>query len=266
MAFNNYWRDNSRAYIPGQETAFKVSRSKIDDFLNCPRCFWLDRRLKIAKPSTPPFQINKAVDELLKKEFDSYRIKGESHPLMLDNQIKAIPFAHEKLNDWRENFVGVQYLHQPTNLLVFGAVDDLWINDKKEVIVVDYKATAKNSEVSLDAPWQIAYKRQMEVYQWLLRQNGMVVNPTGYFVYCNGRLDADSFNGRVEFRIKVIPYIGDDSWVEPTLKDLKECLESPTIPPVGAECEYCRYARQRTELTLKAIQNSRHSHIKKSKL
>lgn len=249
----NYWRERSQPYRPGQTAPFKVSRSKIDDFLNCPRCFWLDRRLKIRKPNTPPFQINKAVDELLKKEFDSYRLKGEPHPLMTDNQIKAIPFAHDNLDKWRENFVGVQYLHEPTNLLVFGAVDDLWVTEDGEIIVVDYKATAKKSEVSLDAPWQIAYKRQMEVYQWLLRQNGFKVSDTGYFVYCNGRLDLDGFNSRVEFSIKVIPYTGKDDWIEPTLFKMKECLESPEMPANNAACEYCAYARSRTELTLRAL-------------
>jgi CRISPR/Cas system-associated exonuclease Cas4 (RecB family) len=256
MAMNNYWKERSQPYKPGQKTAFKVSRSKIDDFLNCPRCFWLDRRLKITKPDTPPFQINKAVDELLKKEFDVYRAKGEPHPLISDNKIAAIPYAHEKLNDWRENFVGVQHLHESTNLLIFGAVDDLWIdNSTGEVIVVDYKATAKKSEVSISAPWQIAYKRQMEVYQWLLRKNGLKVSSVGYFVYCNGRLDLDGFNSRVEFKIKVIPYEGNDSWIEPTILQIKDCLESDEVPQPGAECDYCRYARQRTELTLKSLQN-----------
>jgi CRISPR/Cas system-associated exonuclease Cas4 (RecB family) len=254
----NYWTERSQPYKPGQAASFKVSRSKIDDFLNCPRCFWLDRRLKIRRPSTPPFQINKAVDELLKKEFDVYRSKGTPHPLMSDNKIKAIPFAHDELDKWRENFVGVQYLHEPTNLLIFGAVDDLWVNEDGEVIVVDYKATAKKSEVSLDAPWQIAYKRQMEVYQWLLRRNGLKVQPTGYFVYCNGKLDVAGFDSKVEFKIKVIPYTGDDSWVEPTIIKLKECLEQEAMPAPGSDCEYCTYARSRTELTIKALQ-SRHT-------
>ena len=254
MAFNNYWRERSQPYKPGQRAAFKVSRSKIDDFLNCPRCFWLDRRLKITKPDTPPFQINKAVDELLKKEFDTYRAKSEPHPYMVDNNIAAVPYAHAKLNDWRENFVGVQFLHEPTNLLIFGAVDDLWVNQDGEIIVVDYKATSKKSEVSIDAPWQIAYKRQMEVYQWLLRHNDLTVSNTGYFVYCNGRLDMDGFGGRVEFKVKVIDYTGDDSWIEPTIVKLKACLESNDMPAPGSECEYCAYARSRTELTLRHIQ------------
>jgi RecB family exonuclease len=190
---NDFVRVRGAPYQPGTKDTYKLSRSKIDDFLNCPRCFWLDRRLKISKPQTPPFQINKAVDELFKKEFDVYRAKGEPHPLMVENKIEAVPFVHQDLNKWRENFVGVQYLHEPTNLLITGAVDDIWVDDKGELMVVDYKATAKKAEVSLDAPWQIAYKRQMEVYQWLMRKNGFSVNPVGYFVYTNGRLDLDGF-------------------------------------------------------------------------
>ena len=257
MAWSDYARERSLPYKPGQKATFKVSRSKIEDFINCPRCFWLDRRLKITKPDTPPFQINKAVDELLKKEFDSYRKKGQPHPWMVDYNISAVPYVHSDLNKWRENFVGVFYLHQPTNLHVFGAIDDVWVNDKGELIVVDYKATAKRSEVSIDAPWQISYKRQLEVYQWLLRQNGFTVSPTGYFVYTNGRLDPDGFYNRVEFQTKIIPYTGDDSWVEPTLLKIKECLEQPDMPAPNSTCEYCRYAKERTALTLKALQDQK---------
>jgi RecB family exonuclease len=255
MAYNDYWRERSQPYKPGQQTPFKVSRSKIEDFMRCQRCFWLDRRLKIPKPDTPPFQINKAVDELLKKEFDGYRSKGEPHPYMIEHGIAAVPYQHESLDKWRENFVGVFYLHKPTNFHVFGAVDDIWVAPTGELIVVDYKATAKKSEVSLDAEWQISYKRQMEVYQWLLRANGFTVSDTGYFVYCNGRLDMDGFDNKVEFRIKVIPYTGNDDWVEPTLVKMKECLESDEVPPTALDCDYCRYARQRAELTIKALRS-----------
>ena len=52
------------------------------------------------------------------------------------------------------------------------------IAEKEGLIVVDYKATSKNSEVNLDAEWQIGYKRQMEFYQYLLRNNGFKVSDT----------------------------------------------------------------------------------------
>jgi CRISPR/Cas system-associated exonuclease Cas4 (RecB family) len=255
----NYWRERSVPYRPGQTAPFKVSRSKIELYKQCPRCFWLDLRLKIKRPEGPPFNINKAIDELFKKEFDVYRTKGEPHPIMTEYEIKAIPYMHEKLDDWRETFVGVQALHKPTNLMVFGAVDDLWVDEAGNVMVVDYKATAKDKEVSINSPWQISYKRQIEVYQWLLRQNGLNVSPTGYFVYTNGRMDMEGFFNKVEFRTKVIPYTGDDTWIEPTLLTMKQCMDGD-MPPIGVsimggECEFCSYARQRTELTISAIQD-----------
>ena len=255
----NYWRERSQPYKPGQKAAFKVSRSKIELFMQCQRCFWLDVRLKITRPSSPPFNINKAIDELFKKEFDSYRAKGEPHPMMTDNQIQAVPFAHENMDNWRHNFTGVVALHEPTNLHVFGAVDDIWVNDNDELIVVDYKATSKDKEVSLDSDWQITYKRQMETYQWLLRQNGFAVSDTGYFVYTNARMDMDAFGDRLEFRTKVIPYTGRDDWLEPTLLKMKECMggDMPAVGEsiMGGACEFCEYAKSRTKLTLETLQS-----------
>jgi hypothetical protein len=217
--------------------------------------------MKIKRPDGPPFQINKAIDELFKKEFDGYRLKGEPHPLMVEFGVTAIPFQHDKLGEWRETFTGVVTLHKPTNLHVFGAVDDLWTSEDGEIMVVDYKATAKEKDVNIDSEWQYSYKRQMEVYQWLLRQNGLKVSNTGYFVYANGRLDLDGFNNRVEFRTKLIPYTGDDSWVEPTLLNMKQCMdgEMPRMgkAAMGGDCDYCMYARRRTELTMEALRSTK---------
>lgn len=257
-----YWQERSKPYQPGQAAPFKISRSKIELFMQCPRCFWLDVRLKITRPSSPPFNINKAIDELFKKEFDSYRSKKKPHPLMVEFKIDAIPFQHDSLNKWRENFVGVTAVHEPTNLHIFGAVDDLWVDDAGNVIVVDYKATSKTKEVDIESDWQIAYKRQMEVYQWLLRQNGLSVSDTGYFVYTNGRVDMDGFNDRLEFRTKVIPYTGSDAWVEPTINKMKKCMDKEDMPAVGTaamggECEFCAYAKRRTQLTLEAVKQKK---------
>lgn len=254
-----YYR--TQPYQPGQKAAFKVSRSKIELYKQCPRCFWLDARLKIKRPSGPPFRINSAIDELLKREFDVHRKAGTPHALMQQYSVPAVPFAHKDLDTWRENFVGVQALHEPSNLLVFGAIDDVWINQDEELHIVDYKATAKDAEVTINADWQIAYKRQLETYQWLLRQNGFKVSDVGYFVYANGRLDNDGFYDKVEFRTKIIPYKGSDAWVEKTLLAMKDTLEGdmPAVgtAAMGGPCDFCEYARKRTELTIKHLQNNK---------
>ena len=174
-------------YIPEKEDFYKLSRSKVDFFLNCSRCFYMDRRLGISQPAGFPFNLNSAVDNLLKNEFDHYRSIQKPHPYIERLGLNAIPFEHEKLDKWRHNFSGVVYQHNELKLHLFGAVDDIWINlDTEELIVVDYKATSKKSEINLNADWQIGYKRQMEFYQYLLRNNGFKVSDTGYFVYCNG--------------------------------------------------------------------------------
>ncbi len=195
----------------------------------------------MGRPPGFPFNLNTAVDTLLKKEFDIHRAGKTPHPLMKTYGIDAVPFQHMMMDEWRENFKGIQYLYTPTNFLVTGAVDDIWQNKQGELIVVDYKSTSKNSEVSLDADWQISYKRQLEIYQWLLRQLGYPVAPVGYFVYANGITDREAFDGKLEFDVKVLPYEGNDTWVAGALRNIRACLDADTVPPAGEQCDYCRY-------------------------
>lgn len=241
---SKYYNPNraGNRYIPNSNQQFRISRSKIDLFLECPRCFYLDRALGIGRPPGYPFSLNSAVDALLKKEFDFHRKRSTPHPLMEKYGIEAIPFQHEKIEEWRDSLRrGITYLHQPTNLLITGGVDDVWVNPQGELIVVDYKATSKNGEVNIDAEWQDSYKRQMEVYQWLFRQNNFRVSNVGYFVYCNGDTDREAFDNTLNFDVKIIPYEGDDSWIESTIHEIYHCLNSKSLPEPGDDCDFCKY-------------------------
>ena len=228
-------------FDPKAATIFKLSRSKIELFRNCPRCFYLDRRLGVGQPPGFPFNLNSAVDHLLKNEFDHYRERGEIHPMIREAGVDAIPCQHEKLSQWRNNFKGIEFHHLKTNLKIFGAIDDLWRLPDQSYVVVDYKATSKNEPVTIDAPWQRSYKRQIEIYQWLLRKNGLTVSNTGYFVYCNARRDRPRFDAQLEFDISVIPYTGNDEWVEETIEDAHKCLMSEVVPPASRTCDFCTY-------------------------
>ncbi|OGZ06587.1 MAG: hypothetical protein A2942_04520 [Candidatus Lloydbacteria bacterium RIFCSPLOWO2_01_FULL_50_20] len=238
---SQYYKPNRKEDWNYGGKRFRLSRSKIDLFLNCPRCFYIDNKLGVARPPGYPFNLNSAVDHLLKKEFDIHRAGKTAHPLMEQYGVDAVPFAHEDIDIWRENFKGLEYHHEPTGLTVSGAVDDVWINPHKELIVVDYKSTSKDEEiVELEETWHEGYKRQMEVYQWLLRRNGFSVSDTGYFVYANGKKDRKAFDGKLEFDVTLILYTGNDSWVEPALRDIKKTLDGAL--PLGSEsCDYCRY-------------------------
>jgi hypothetical protein len=235
-------------FIPGSDEPFKLSRTKIELFVKCPRCFYLDLRLGIGQPPGYPFTLNSAVDRLLKREFDIHRIKKSRHPLMEEYGINAIPFSHKNIETWRDTRRGISYLYEPTNFLIYGGIDDIWINQKEELHIVDYKATSKNSEITIDEDWQMGYKRQMEVYQWLFKKNGFKVSDVGYFVYCNGKADKEAFDKKIEFDVKVIPYKGDDSWVEEIIKSAHKCLMSEIMPQSDLDCDFCAYRKETNKM------------------
>ncbi len=247
MASNRKSKNSYGPFDPAGTQPFRISRSKIDLFTECPRCAYLDLRFGVKRPSGPSFTLNNAVDELLKREFDVHRAHASRHPLLERYGVDAIPLADDRLEEWRDALRrGISYLHEPTNLFVRGGIDDVWVNPAGELIIVDYKATSKKEGPSSEGDLYDSYKRQMEIYQWLFRKNGFSVSPTGYFVYVNGRADADAFDGKLEFDIALIPYAGSDTWIEPTLARLKETLTKDDIPPIGTAfgggpCDYCAY-------------------------
>lgn len=222
---------------------WKLSRSKIDFFIECPRCFYLDNKLGTKRPSMPSFNLNIAVDALFKKEFDEYRQAGKKHPIMEENGIDAVPFSHKDIDLWRDPFVGITHKHKKTGLMVSGGIDDVWQMKDETLIVVDYKATSKEGKISTlaDSSWEDQYKRQIGVYQWLFTQNGFKVSNTGYFVYANALQTPEKFDNTLIFETTLVPCEGDQSWIEETLIAIKECLESDTYPKIGDSCEYCPY-------------------------
>ena len=200
----------------------------------------------------PGFSLNNAVDKLLKKEFDILRKSGEKHELMDRYGIDAVPFSHPDLSVWRDDgykYVGASVLHKPTNLLVCGIIDDVWINKKKELVLVDYKSTSTTKEISLDDEYKQGYKRQMEVYQWIFRQLGFKVNETGYFVFANALKTPDKFDGKLVFDLSIVPHKGNGEWIERTLREIKKCLSSDEMPSSNENCEHCRIFKDRVSIS-----------------
>jgi len=239
---NKYVKRENNLYDPQSKRPFNISRSAIEMFVECPRCFYLDKRLGLGRPSMPSWTLNSAVDKLLKSEFDILRKNGERHALMKEYKIDAVPYNHPDLSVWQNTRSGASVIHTPTNFKITGAIDDIWLNNQtKELHIVDYKSTSIEGEVSLDGEYKENYKRQVEIYQWIFRQMDFPVSKTAYFVYVNALKNLPKFDGKLEFKSTILPYEGDDSWVEPTIFKIKECLDSETIPAPSDNCEYCAY-------------------------
>lgn len=242
-----YTRKIWGTYTPNSKEPYKISRSKIELFLQCPRCFYMDARLGLARPSTPPYTLNNAVDTLLKNEFDILRKKGEKHTLVEKYSIDAVPFKHDDLKQWRgelKAYEGALVVDEKSNLLINGLVDDIWQDRDGELVIVDYKATSTTKEISLDDEYKQSYKRQMEIYQWIFRKLGFKVSNLGYFVFANATKNREKFDGKLEFEMSIVEHKGNASWVDLTLLEIAECLKNPRVPAPAPDCEYCEYKKQ----------------------
>ena len=233
---------------------WRLSRSKIDFFFECPRCFYLDNKLGTKRPGFPSFNLNIAVDELFKKEFDIHRFAKTTHPIMQKYGIEAVPFAHKSMDSWRDPFVGIECKEPETGLTVSGGVDDIWVKPDGTLIIVDYKSTSKEGSITelSDSPWDMQYTRQLGVYRWLLEQNGFNVDPLGYLVYANASKEPDAFDDKLIFETTLVSVPTDIDWILPTLKDIKACLDSGELPKSGHNCEFCPY-REASGKKLQAI-------------
>jgi hypothetical protein len=233
-------------YIKGTTKNFRISRSKVDLFINCKRCFWLDRVKGLGMIQPPPFTLNNAVDSLLKNEFDHYRSIQQPHPIFLENGLNFVPYNHSKLEDWRENFKGLEYIDNELGLIFTGAVDDLWLNlDNNKVIVVDYKATSKVGSIEIsNSGWWPSYKRQIEFYQFLLFKNNIEIENYSFFLYANG-LKEGHFNSKIDFDLTLIKYEGSLSWIPKKLKEIKSLLDQDNVPDCNSSCKHCEYFEDR---------------------
>lgn len=220
----------------------QISRSKVELFLECPRCLYDELLYNRRRPSTPPFTLNNAVDALLKAEFDAYRASGSPHPIFASVGLDAVPLVHPQINDWRANRKGVRWQDPDTGWTLYGAVDDIWQTPSRSVIVADYKATARRDEVS-EANLYPGYKHQVEVYQFLLAQQGLTVEPRAWFVYANGIPTRGVFGNSLTFRTSLLPYDGDCSWVPGTFRKAVALVTSGVRPPPASQCQWCQYAQ-----------------------
>ena len=239
MAFR---KNNTYKYESGK--TFKLSRSGIDSFIKCQRCFYLNKVGNIRDIGMPAFSLNSAHDELMKKELDIYREKAEAHPYMKSLKRNLIPFQHEKMEDWRNNRKGITYHHEKTDLVITGSVDDVWIDtETNELIIVEYKSTSTQSEIDLNdgTPWKDQYKRQIDIYQWLFKMNGFNVADDSVFLYSNGIKTSKKFNDVMKFKTYVLEYKGSTEWVEDKIFEIKEILDQKDIPNGSEECDTCSY-------------------------
>ena len=136
-----------------------------------------------------------------------------------------------------------------TNIILYGAIDDLWLNrNNNEVIVVDYKATSNKygvDYVNSKMSYHKAYLRQLDFYAYLLKLNKFNVFKTGYWLVCNAQhKDQKTFCGNLNFKIDLLPYDVNTDYIEDTLVELEKCYNGNKIPISNFACDNCRWTKK----------------------
>lgn len=229
---------------------YKFSRSQIQNYINCKRCFYLGQRCGLKQPSGPGFSLNIAVDALLKKEMDIYRENQVVPTIMSENGYHYKPFQHKDIELWQNSFKGIQYNMQieqkeaeKVNITFYGGIDDVFFDEEtKELVMIDFKATSKEEDIlSLENVFNEgkSYKKQLEIYSWLFQKNGFKVKNKGFLLYYNADKNQNYLKNTMVFKRTVVPIDLDISWIDPTIENMLQCLNSDEIPKLSDQIEKC---------------------------
>lgn len=214
----------------------QLSPNSLNLFLECPHCFWLDKKQGIRRPPPYPYALNAAVDALLKEEFDKYRAKNEPHPLLAENNVRAMLFPNQDLlNQWRSNFSGIRFYDSDLDATLFGAVDDILQFEGGKLAPLDYKSTGSTVANVYDR-----FQLQMDIYTYLLEQNGYITPRKGYLAFYI--VDkANGFVDRLPFRKEVHEIDTNPLGVHDIFKDAVAVLKSSSPPRHNQDCKFAAW-------------------------
>ena len=222
-------------------TSVQLSPSSLNLYLECPHCFWLEKKRGIKRPPPYPYALNMAVDILLKEEFDKYRAENKPHPLLLAHKIPAKLFSNQSLlNQWRSNFAGLRYYDSELGATIFGAVDDILEFPDGKLAPMDYKSTGSAVATIYDR-----FQLQMDVYTYLLEKNGFLTPRKGYLAFYI--VDkGNGFGDRLPFRKELHEIDTNPSDVPELFGEAVMLLRRETPPPHSQDCRYGQWIERAT--------------------
>ena len=251
-----------RKYKPNQDKDHTISRSRFDNFMSCPKCFYLQNIKGLVPSGTPPWRLNSLTDSLLKIEFDKCRKEQQPHKILIKNKLNHIvPYKSKYIKNkkgedvleidvWRDSLHGgIKHRFKDTNIILAGGVDDVWFNTKtEELIIADYKSQQSDFEVTQDNYFKKShtsnYKRQLDFYAYLLKGLGYKVSNDAYLYIMNAKQNPLGFQGKLIFDEILIKHDCKTDHIEKSVQAMIDAMNSEKIPNSNKSCENCAYANQ----------------------
>lgn len=217
-----------------------LSYSSLSLFLECPRCFWLEKVKGISRPDTIFPSLPGGMDGIIKKYFDRFRPSGQLPP-ELRGKVKGELFPDQKLLDvWRARHRGLRYLDKETGATLMGLLDDCLVQDD-HYLPLDYKTRgypAKEDTASY-------YQDQLNVYTLLLQENGYQTADCAYLVFYHPLEQNDG--GRITFHMHPVKVDTDAERARKVFREAVELLSKRSCPPADGECGFCEWAEEVTK-------------------
>lgn len=237
----------------GKNRQYHISWSDINLFLDCPRCFYNKKKLNIKRPGMDPnsFRLSNAVDNLRKEECDFCFDFETPLKIMEKNEINVVPYERKYVLQWRRSYYdggGIGFKNMDNNLHLLGSIDDVFINEIGELIIVDFKSTSsKSGECVKKSKWNDRYTFQISFYSWILKNNGYKMHNVGYIIHSDAyrkSFDFYPFNNRMYFKTSLVETEIDYKLVKKTLDNVRNCLDLDEPPFSSRYCCYCSYFKK----------------------
>lgn len=215
----------------------RLSPSKINAFLDCPRCFWMEHNRGLKKPRGIMSSLPGGIDGLVKTYMDGHRVAGTLPPELKQLKGNYVLYNNQgNLMRWRNWRSGLAYRFEKYDITLSGALDDLLMTpDEKYFAPFDIKTKGKATTREDAVKY---YSNQMNCYGLMLDKNGMKISGRAYLLYYH---PTKATGDGLTFARQLVELDVDPGAAAENCIKVKQCLESPDSPPLNPGCEYCNY-------------------------
>jgi CRISPR/Cas system-associated exonuclease Cas4 (RecB family) len=221
------FEEKNQQVLQGDQRKIKwLSHSALEELHRCPRCFWLSYKEGIRQPEGIQSRLANRFDIILKRYFDSYRVKDKLPPLV-DGKIKG-----RLQNPFRERY----YFQFNDDYGFYGKLDECLIDEQGFHIPVDFKTASSDPR---EKETLSAYQNQIDEYLFLMEENGKKVANFGYLIYFFPEMSIELTNG--------FPMIVHVVKIDRKVKDIRKRIEvavkilQGSIPDSSPECVFCNW-------------------------
>jgi CRISPR/Cas system-associated exonuclease Cas4 (RecB family) len=216
----------------------RLSPSSTNVFLDCPRCFWLEKNRKIKRPRGPFPSLPNGMDREIKRYYDRCRAEGML-PSELAGRVSGVLFPDQVLmKKWRHyKSTPLKYVCPETGAILSGALDDCLV-DGGILTPLDYKTKGGAlKEADIIGTY---YQNQMNSYELMLAASGYGTRGEGVLVYYYPAEVRES--GITQFTVEPVILKTDPEDAKGVVLRAAQCWRSPEPPEPNPGCEYCNYS------------------------